>query len=107
MPEEDRLNKFIERIIKPEIIIRVHDYLADNEVLVSRKMYECINKHKAINEHKAINDLAWQFYRMHGYVAPEAYDFSESIHPQEQLMWQMAECAYEFDWKDYEETSEW
>ena len=40
MPEEDRLNKFIERIIKPEIIIRVHDYLADNEVLVSRKMYE-------------------------------------------------------------------
>jgi hypothetical protein len=55
-----------------------------------------------IDEHKAINALAKIFYRMHGYTVPEGFDFAESKHPQEQLMYDMAKEAFYFGWEDFE-----
>lgn len=56
-----------------------------------------------IDKHKALNALAREFYKIYGYVTPEGYDLSKSKHPQELLMYKMAEYAYQFRWEDYKE----
>lgn len=43
-----------------------------------------------------INQLARLFYKLHGYNVEEGYDFSKAVHPQEKLMWEMAELAFEY-----------
>lgn len=48
-------------------------------------------------DHKyALNELAWAMYKLNGYEAKEGYDFSKASHPQEVLMWEMANIAYDF-----------
>lgn len=56
-----------------------------------------------------VNELAWGFYYLHGYEQPERYDFSQATHPQEKLMFALAEYAYEFfmgDSPDYSDEEE-
>ncbi|EGR4075091.1 hypothetical protein G6355_18070 [Vibrio cholerae] len=41
-----------------------------------------------------LNKLAARFYARIGYTSPKGFDFSTSLHPQEQAMWSMAVEAY-------------
>lgn len=46
---------------------------------------------------KLLNELAWEFYEAHGYVHPNGeHDFSTAKHPQERLMFALAEMAFMF-----------
>lgn len=45
---------------------------------------------------KEINSLANLFYRLHGYQQDFDYDFSTARHPQEKLMFKMAEVSKQF-----------
>lgn len=60
-----------------------------------------------INEylHKELNELARELYQQHGYEVKEGFDFSASNHPQEKLMYKLAELSYDF-WKDKFDESE-
>lgn len=44
---------------------------------------------------KEFNDLARTLYMLQGYQGPEDYDFSNSSHPTERLMYHMAVAAYD------------
>lgn len=47
------------------------------------------------NLHHTLNTLAARFYRLHGYAPEPGFDFLQSNHPQERLMYMMAlEAAY-------------
>lgn len=41
------------------------------------------------------NELAREFYGLMGYLVPPGHDFRLAMHPQEQMCWKMAVCAYE------------
>lgn len=41
-----------------------------------------------------LNNLALRFYARLGYYAKDGFDFSVSVHPQEQMVWTMAVEAY-------------
>ena len=41
-----------------------------------------------------LNNLALRFYARLGYYAKDGFDFSVSVHPQEQMVWFMAVEAY-------------
>lgn len=53
---------------------------------------------------KQANDLAREFYRLRGYVAPEDYRFDKATHPHEVACWQEVVLAYE--WLTETELSE-
>lgn len=60
-------------------------------------LYEVQGDTLAVSEdlHRSLNVLAGRFYKMHGYVGKDGFDFSLSEHPQEKMMYQMAlEAAY-------------
>jgi len=38
--------------------------------------------------------LARRYYQLHGHATPPGYDLENSLHPQEQLMWRLAEEAF-------------
>lgn len=46
--------------------------------------------------HEKLNLLARRFYEEIGNTVPEGFDFSESSHPTERLMYTQALMAYEF-----------
>jgi hypothetical protein len=43
-----------------------------------------------------LNRLADVFYASHGYISRPYFDYSASTHPQERLMFILAQEAYEF-----------
>lgn len=43
-----------------------------------------------------LNELARKLYKLKGCIVSEGYDFSSANHPEERLMWLMAEMAYGF-----------
>ena len=45
---------------------------------------------------KQLNELARKLYASLGYVTPEGFDFQNSSHPQERLMFKHACDSYEF-----------
>jgi hypothetical protein len=49
-----------------------------------------------MSRNKEINELARIFYAAHGYRVADGYRFDEASHPQEKLMFNLAQIAYDF-----------
>ncbi|MGR5096085.1 hypothetical protein ACPV5O_20975 [Vibrio maritimus] len=61
------------------------------------KRYEVCGDHVVVSQelHRTLNILAGRFYSQMGYKHIEGFDYSSSLHPQEQLMYAFAlEAAY-------------
>ena len=64
--------------------------------LFSGKLMEIggVRYHYTDRMHKKVNDLAGEFYSMHGYRNAEGFQYFDSTHPQEKLMYSMALKAF-------------
>jgi len=52
-----------------------------------------------IQMHRKVNKLANRFYMMNGYIGRDDFEWIESSHPQERLMYSMALQAFIFNGK--------